>query len=99
LEEKIANEEESLVDTAKREVKEETDLDFQPKEHFYFAETFVKDIHNIGHAFLGEWQGNVKINPAEHSEYGWFTYEEALKLPLAFNTKEIIDLLHSRRLI
>lgn len=95
---RIDNETEPLRETAKREVKEETSIDFEPTESFIFTETFTGDTHNIGHCFLGTWKGEPKINE-EHSDLGWFTYEEAVKLPLAFQAREIIEMLRKRQII
>lgn len=89
---------ESLKGAAKREVKEETDLDFEPTEPFLFGETIEGDIHIIGHAYLGTWKGKVKLNE-ESSEYGWFTYEDAIKLPVSFNALVLFGELRKRKIL
>ena len=90
---------EPLKEVVKREVKEEVGLDFEPTEPIYFGETIEKGIHNIGHGFLGNWSGNIKLNKKEVTKCGWFTYEEARKLPLGFAFPEIIKLLHKRKIL
>lgn len=47
--------------------------------------------------FLGDWKAPEKlvVQINEVSGYGWFTYEEALRLPLAFRYAEVIKSLQS----
>lgn len=89
---------ESLRDAAKREVKEETNLDFEPTDPFLFGKTIEGDTHIIGHAYLGTWKGEVKLNK-ESSEYGWFTYEDAAKLPLSFNALTLLGELRKKKIL
>ena len=49
--------------------------------------------------FLGNWNGQIKIQETEVVTYNWFTYNEAIELNLAFDYKEIIELLFKRNLL
>lgn len=78
-----------------REVKEECNLDFTPTE-----------IIKIGiwqdrkyYLFLGNWIGDIKIQELEVLDYNWFSFEEAIKLNLAFDNKEILQLLEKKYLL
>ena len=33
------------------------------------------------------------------SEYGWFSYEDAIKLDLGFDYQDVIEILHQKNLI
>lgn len=82
------NPEETIV----REVKEETNLDFEPK-HFFrdYKEHFSQygwdaDVK----IFLGEYSGSVRGNE-ESSDINWFSYNEIENMNLAFHHKKIIQ--------
>lgn len=96
---KINDESEPLKDVAKREIKEEIGIDFEPTEYFLWGELFVGDFHVIGPNFLGKWSGEVKLDSNEHSEYGWFTYEDAMKLRLSFQFEDTLESLRKRKLL
>ncbi|MHA1229552.1 MAG: bis(5'-nucleosyl)-tetraphosphatase [Candidatus Helarchaeota archaeon] len=93
---------ESLIETVKREIKEETginDLKFvknfkETIQYFYFlnnVKIFKKVIF-----FLAETNTNdVKIS-YEHIGYKWATYSEALKLLSYDNMKKILKKAHKR---
>lgn len=83
---------ETAEETAIREVKEETDLDFKPTNLVFLK----KDPSSTAttSSFTGSWSGEVKLNE-ESSDYGWFTYEETKKLDLAFTFHKIIEKLHT----
>lgn len=81
--------------TAVREVKEETGLDFNPIKEFYEEAFEDKMIYK----FLGHAIGKVKIQEAEVLDCGWFSYEEAMKLELGFDCKPIIHELMKENLI
>jgi ADP-ribose pyrophosphatase YjhB (NUDIX family) len=78
-----------------REVKEECNLDFSPTE---IIKTGVWEQRNF-YRFLGSWSGEIKIQEQEVDDYNWFSYEKALQLNLAFDYKEIIQLLYERKLL
>ena len=48
---------------------------------------------------MGEWSGNIKIQEEEITEYNWFSFEEAIKLDLGFDYKEVIEMLHKEDLM
>ena len=78
-----------------REVKEECNLNFSPTS---ILKTGVWQNRNY-YRFLGSWDGEIKIQELEVLDYNWFTYDEALKLKLSFDYKEIIDLLYKNKLL
>lgn len=86
---------ESAEQNVIREVKEECGLTFYPtnilKKGSWNNKSFFR--------FLGNWEGNILIQEEEVADYGWFTYAQALELPLAFDYKEIIELLHIKGLL
>src|SRR5215216_1958204 len=74
-----------------REVQEETNLEFVAKWFGYFDEIIPEsDIHAIVLVFLGPGLGEMRLQPDEVSEIGWFTVDEAQALPLAFRHAEIL---------
>ena len=76
--------------TSTREIKEEINLDFKPTKLFSTGKYKSWDLHR----FLGEWSGEIIAKEDEVSEYNWFSYENAIKLDLAFDYKEVIEMLH-----
>lgn len=87
---------ESLIETAKREIKEETGLEkikFIPgfKENInYFYKLKGKNIFKIVTFFLAQSENKkVKIS-FEHKEYKWLPFKEAVKILKFKNTKEIL---------
>lgn len=90
---------EELTDTVRREVKEEVGLDFEPAKEFGVYKKDLGDVLLIGHVFLGEASGDVKLDPEEAIDSGWFSYEEAKELPLSFSYPQVIEDLHSKGLI
>jgi ADP-ribose pyrophosphatase YjhB (NUDIX family) len=78
-------------DAAVREVKEETNLDFEPAFFAYFDEVFPeRKVHNVVLVFVGIGTGEPAYPPAEVSEAGWFSLEQALELPLAFAHGDVL---------
>jgi mutator protein MutT len=78
-----------------REVKEEVDIDFKPTRLYKTGRYMDRDLHR----FLGEWSGDITLDEKELIGYGWFTYEEAKRLDLAFDYKEVLEMLHDEGLI
>lgn len=75
----------------KREVTEETNLNFELL-HFFgrYEERFPQYGWSADtNVFYGSFSGNVRTNE-ESSDYGWFSLEEILKMDLAFHHKRII---------
>ena len=83
---------ERAEDTVIREVKEETGLDFKPEFFSYFDE-IVESVgkHYIPLIFTGQVSGKEKIDNREIVDIGWFSYEEANKMKLAFRHNEILN--------
>jgi 8-oxo-dGTP diphosphatase len=82
---------ESAKEAVKREVKEETWLDFEPEFFDYFDE-FIPEInwHAVVLVFRGKFCGEIKIND-EVLDYSWFSEEEIKNLKFAFKNKEILE--------
>jgi 8-oxo-dGTP diphosphatase len=78
-----------------REVKEEVNLHFTPTEILTTATWQNRFLYR----FLGEWRGTVKIQEEELTDFGWFTYDQAKQLKLAFDYAHILDLLKTKNLI
>lgn len=78
-----------------REVKEECNLDFIPTE---IIKTGIWQDRKY-YRFLGNWTGEIKIQNLEVLNYDWFSYDEASKLNLAFDYREIIQLLKNKQLL
>ncbi len=74
-----------------REVKEETNMDFEPHFLCYMDEIIPgKHIHNVVLMFYGRASNTPEADKAEVSDIGWYSLSEALKLPLAFNHNEAL---------
>src|SRR5690349_16640300 len=72
-------------DAVIREVKEETGLDFAATFFRYFDEIIPeRDIHAVVLAFTGAGMGELRAEPDEVTEIGWFALDAARSLPLAF---------------
>lgn len=89
----------SLEQTCIREVKEEVGLDFKPYAKLNFYETILEKSIGVSHMYLGEWSGDVACNESEVSDFGWFTYDDAMKLDLAFKFRDVIMDLFDNKLI
>ena len=84
---------EDTVQAIIREVKEETNLDFDPDYLCYLDEIFPEmNLHNIVQMFYGEAANTPKADPGEVSDIGWFSLEEALKMDLAFRHNEALKI-------
>lgn len=81
--------------TVVREVKEETNLNFEPVEIFMVGRFTDREMYR----YLGTWTGKIKIQEEELSDFEWFTYNEACQLKLGFDYKEALDILLKRALI
>jgi 8-oxo-dGTP pyrophosphatase MutT (NUDIX family) len=81
----------SIEATVIREVKEEVGLEFTPTEKFSFYDLVEDGKRFFALVHLGEYAGEVVMQKEEVSNYGFFTYAEAKKLPLAFVYSKVID--------
>ena len=84
---------EDAFTAVKREVKEETNLDFNPSFLTYLDEIYPeKNIHNVVLLFYGEAEDELRIQPEEVLEAGWFEIKKAQGMQLAFEHNEALDL-------
>lgn len=86
---------ETLEETATREVKEEVNLIFTPTKLFYTSEDSWFELNR----FLWTWEREVKIKEDELNGYGWFTYDEIIRLEIAFDNRKVLDILKEKELI
>ena len=84
---------ESAEEAVVREVMEETGLSFtSPVFLYFFNELFPQhQFHAVALAFYGTGRGNAELMPDEVEEIAWFSLEDALALPLAFNHLQILQ--------
>ena len=80
----------SLEFAAKREVKEEVNLDFEITKKFWLYETILGEYRIIWFVFLWNISWNIKIQQSEVSEYWWFNYKETLSLDIAYSYNETL---------
>ncbi len=86
---------ETLIDASIREVQEEVSLIFSPTELFYTSENSWFELNR----FLWTWEWEVKIKEDELNGYGWFTYDEIIRLEIAFDNRKVLDILKEKELI
>ena len=84
---------ETAKEAVVREVMEETALHFTtPTFLAFFDEIFPEyNFHAVALAFYGTGRGNAELMPDEVTEIAWFTLDEALAMPLAFNHLHILQ--------
>jgi 8-oxo-dGTP diphosphatase len=83
---------EKAFDAVKREVFEETGMNFNGSFFKYFDEIIPElNIHAVVLIFAGYASGNLNIQEFEVMEAIWFEVSDALNLELAFHHKEIIN--------
>jgi 8-oxo-dGTP diphosphatase len=77
----------------RREVKEETGLDFAPDTFVgWFEEIFSEHrFHAVALAFAGAGSGAMQQQPDEVSEMAWFALDDALSIPLAFTHNLVLQ--------
>ena len=77
----------------RREVKEETNLDFAPDQFVgWFEEIFPEHrFHAVALAFAGAGSGALQEQPEEVSEMAWFPLDDALAMPLAFTHNLVLQ--------
>jgi ADP-ribose pyrophosphatase YjhB (NUDIX family) len=90
---------ENPKDIVIREIKEEVWLDFKPTKLYFscIMENSWEDTKS--HRFLWEWLWSIKIQMEEADWYAWYSYEEIKNLKIAFNYKEMIEMLYKDWLI
>ncbi|MBI4085149.1 MAG: NUDIX hydrolase [Candidatus Liptonbacteria bacterium] len=84
-----------LRDNLIREIREETGLDFDGKEKIIAAQDIFPSYggrHIVRLTYIIEMDGMPDLNPAEHDEFRWVSFEEMKSLPnLDVYLKELID--------
>jgi len=67
-----------LLANLKREIKEETRQDLLEKPKLVGAQDILRvpGKHIVRLTYVGEIDGDIKIDPEEHDDYRWFTIEE-----------------------
>jgi 8-oxo-dGTP diphosphatase len=90
-----ADSDETPEEAVTREIKEELNLSFKPTKLFAKGKHKDRDLYR----YLGEWKGEIKIQEEEIVDWGWFSYDKAIKLKLAFDYKKILNNLHDEKLI
>ena len=76
------------VQSLKREVKEETNLDISNIR--YFTSTYDKERSWRTINYLVDTTGEISLQTEEASNYGWFSKGEIKNLPITPDTKKII---------
>ena len=83
-----------LMDNLKREIKEEVGLDLVNEPRLMAAQDILRisGRHVVRLTYVGEIHGEPKLDPDEHSEYGWFTLREMKNLQgLDLYFKEVLN--------
>ena len=86
---------ESPEETAIREVKEEINIDFTPFELFYVDKTHATP----GYYFFGMGTGKIILQESEISDCKEFSYDELTNEKIAFNHRDIIQILYEQELL
>lgn len=82
---------EPASDAIRREVLEETGLDFEPRFYRYFDEIIPENgIHAVVLVFTGPASGALVAQTSEVEDLAWFSLDEAINLDLAFGHLGII---------
>ncbi|HSU73196.1 MAG TPA: NUDIX hydrolase [Candidatus Binatia bacterium] len=81
--------------TVARELKEELGVTFTPMRLFAHGQLPDRETYR----FLGTISGKITMQKSELSGYQWFSYAEAIKLPLAFDYREILEKAHQEQLL
>ncbi len=88
-------EDETQKQTAMREVKEETNLDFMPT-NAYFEEKYElewkKILYDCKYLWTFSWE--IKIQKEECDGYAWFSYDETKNLLVSEKIRKILDSLY-----
>ncbi len=89
---------ENLLQTAQRELLEETGLiatilpDFQQSIHYVFSDTYHNTIDKTVTFFIGEVHNKKVTISSEHIDYLWLTFEDSIKKVTHGNTRQLLEL-------
>jgi len=73
-----------------REVKEEIGCEIKWFKFFKEYKGFFQEKKVHAMYYFGEIKGEIELND-EHSDFGWFSFEEIKGLDIAFNQKDILS--------
>jgi 8-oxo-dGTP diphosphatase len=83
---------ETAVEAVRREVREETGLDYFPQFFNYFDEIIPEEhIHAVPLIFTGRANGTLMKENDEVNDAVWILLEDAVNYDMAFNHKDIIE--------
>ena len=88
----VVDDGQTLAESAAREVLEETGLTVEIGEQ---VDSFISSENDITIFMATYLRGEIIVQESEIAEAGWFTLEQALQLPLAYNVKDILQKLPS----
>lgn len=86
---------ETPEEAAIREVKEETNLDFEPTSLFKINYYKNREMYR----FFGKWSGEIRLQESEIADSAWLSFEEAKDLNFAFDYENILEALRSKNLL
>ena len=83
-----------LIDNLKREIKEETNLELVGIPKLIAAQDIIPkpEIHAVRLTYIGEVEGNIRLDESENDQYKWHTIEELKQITdLDIYFKELLD--------
>ena len=72
---------ETPIENVIREILEEVNLNFKPTSIYKIFKWKDYELYR----FLGTWNGDIKLQESEATQYKFYTYEETSQLELAFD--------------
>lgn len=84
---------ESALDAVQREAEEEAGLELHAPVFFGYCDEIFPELHfhAVVLMFYASASGALRPQPAEVSDIGWFSLQQARSLSLAFNHKDVLD--------
>ena len=83
-----------LIDNLKREIKEETNLELVGIPKLIAAQDIIPkpEIHVVRLTYIGEVEGNIRLDESENDQYKWYSAEELKQIDdLDIYFKELLD--------
>ena len=70
------------LEALRREIKEETDMTLTGVERIIGSQDILRnpELHVVRLTFIASATGDIKLDPKEHRDFGWFTLEEILQM-------------------